>query len=85
MIQIKPGKPTKEGKKQFIVVYAGDNNEPLAPALKLDTKQACWKNIYAMSKLFVTIEGNSYNRMVWDKTIKNSKPMMVDLFTKVKK
>jgi hypothetical protein len=85
MITIKNTKPTKEGKKQYSVIYSGDNNEVLSTATKLNSKQACFKNIFAMSKLFVTITGTAYNRMIWDRTTKNSKPLMVDLFTKVKK
>jgi len=52
MITIKNSKPTKQGKKQFQVDYTGDNNEPLSEARKLNTKQACYKNIAAMYKNF---------------------------------
>lgn len=44
---------SKSIKQPFLVTYKGENSKILATSELLKSKRAAWKNIYALSKVFL--------------------------------
>jgi len=57
----------------YKVRYTGKNNETLATSELLKSKKACWRNIYAMYKLFLSeyCDGFDGEIKVKDTTLEN--------------